>query len=357
MQSQARDIASMNNATSLRSITASVKSGWNFVMEKWRQSQWSEIAGAVFYAFVFRQSLLIALFCADFSIFHTRLGYFFPYTIDSLKEAPYDHGFFYKVLANSTLISLFALQHSIMARPSIQHLLLSYMPRWVERVLYLTSSTVLVKMMVTNWHPMLTVLWRADGKTRLVLDSAYWLGVAMLAVTHFAIYRTDAFGFRSSLTGREFPHVFEQLPLAFKIVRQPVLSCFLVVLWCGSYMTVGRLLFASMMSAYLYVGMTFREKDLESRYGQSYLEYKQQVPLLLPFQNDFLNMFKPPADRVHPQHAQRAAEPAETELPERLVGPVAEEKMSEAFEKLSHVRKRMETERAAGVSASPRMVG
>ena len=190
-------------------------------------------------------------------------------------------------IVNLALILVFALQHSVMARPGFKRIWTQIIPEAVERSSYILFSTLLLIALMVYWQPMPRIVWDASGTSLgLTLSVIFWAGWGGLLASTFMIDHFDLFGLRQvyqtfrqrELTRGEFHKRF-----FYKLVRHPIMTGFLVAFWATPVMTVGHLLFAVAMTVYVYLAVKiFEEKDLVAEIGQPYIDYQAEVGPCLP---------------------------------------------------------------------------
>ena len=57
---------------------------------------------------------------------------------------------------------------------------------------------------------------------------------------------------------------------------------FMIAFWVTPLMTVGRLLFAGVTTAYILIAIQIEERDLIALFGDEYREYRTRTPMLIP---------------------------------------------------------------------------
>jgi protein-S-isoprenylcysteine O-methyltransferase Ste14 len=184
------------------------------------------------------------------------------------------------------LLTLFGLQHSLMARPGFKRRWTRIIPQHLERSTYVLIAALLVILVVAGWQPIEGQLWKVTGQWMIAVVSALAaLGWLMIPLCSFLTDHLELFGLRQ-VAEYAFGWVqpkseFKQRAL-YKKVRHPMMLGFLVAFWAAPYMTLGHLLFAMTMTAYILVGIHFEERDLADKHGQAYRDYQARVPKLLP---------------------------------------------------------------------------
>jgi methanethiol S-methyltransferase len=188
-------------------------------------------------------------------------------------------------LADVALITLFGLQHSIMARPAFKTWWTRVVPSHLERSTFVVIASVLVVVIVQFWQPIDGDLWWVSGAGATVLYSISLLGWLTIPVVSFLTDHFELFGLRQVFAyafGR--PHAkpeFKQRAF-YKTVRHPMMLAFLVAFWATPRMTAGHALFAGLMTCYILTGIYFEERDLARVHGKAYRDYQSRVPMLLP---------------------------------------------------------------------------
>ena len=191
------------------------------------------------------------------------------------------------VFADTLLLALFAIPHSVMARPAFKRWWTRIVPPAVERSTYVLTSSLLLGLLYWQWLPIPTVLWDVTNpKGRFFLHVVFWVGWAIVLLSTFLISHFDLFGLRQVyLHASAHPYT----PVGFKYrglyryVRHPIMLGFLLAFWATPTMTIGHLLFAGATTAYILIALQLEERDLVSFHGEPYRAYQQQVRMLLPF--------------------------------------------------------------------------
>lgn len=206
-----------------------------------------------------------------------------PYSIDKGKTAP----FFLALLINVGLIFLFGLPHSVMARPRFKQWWTRIIPAAAERSTFMLQAGLLALLLIWQWRAMPTVIWHIEQPLlTAVVWGLYGLGWLVAFWATWSINHFELTGLQqvyANLRKREPEPVVFKLPWLYRLVRHPMQFGVLIAFWAAPHMTVGRLVFALSMSAYILVGLYFEERDLVRRYGDSYRAYQQQTPKLLPW--------------------------------------------------------------------------
>lgn len=207
-----------------------------------------------------------------------------PYSIDLGRDMG---SFGSALLVNVTLIALFGLQHSVMARPKFKRTWTRVVPKEAERSAYVLLASAVLSLLVWQWRPIPTpVLWQADAGWTVALGwSVMGLGVAILLWATFLIDHFELLGLRQgwdTLRGKKLSAPAFVTPYLYRIVRHPQYLGWLMIFWGTPTMTAGHLLFTTGMSAYVLVAIRFEERDLVRHIGEKYARYREQVPPLVP---------------------------------------------------------------------------
>ena len=189
------------------------------------------------------------------------------------------------IVVNLLLMSLFAIQHSVMARPSFKLWMTNLLPAACQRSTYVLLSSLILLLLFWQWRPIPTPVWQTSGIAAWLLTSIHWLGWLIAFASTHMIDHFDLFGLRQAFVafrGTEITGQSFRTPLLYKIVRHPLMLGFLLAFWATPEMTVGHLLFAIANTAYILVGLQLEERDLIAEFGATYQAYRRRVPMLLP---------------------------------------------------------------------------
>jgi protein-S-isoprenylcysteine O-methyltransferase Ste14 len=190
------------------------------------------------------------------------------------------------LLVNAGLLVLFAVPHSVMARPGFKRVWTRVVPQPVERSVYVLVANLAVVALMWFWQPIGTVIWDVPGPIgralMWTLFAAGWLLVplASLMINHF-----DLFGTRQVwLKFRERPYEYLpfRTPWLYKVIRHPLYVGWMIAFWATPTMTLGHLMFAAVLTAYMLIAIPIEERDLVAAYGSRYEEYRRRVPALVP---------------------------------------------------------------------------
>jgi protein-S-isoprenylcysteine O-methyltransferase Ste14 len=185
------------------------------------------------------------------------------------------------------LLSLFAVQHSVMARQAFKRAWTRIVPRAVERSTYVLATSIVLALVFWQWRPIpAPIVWGiGNAAAAQLLWAVFWLGWALVLVSTFLINHFELFGLQqvfARLTGREMPAQGFKTPLLYRYVRHPLYLGLLLSLWSVPVMTAGHLLFSIGLSGYILVGIWFEERDLVAQFGARYRRYRAEVGMLVP---------------------------------------------------------------------------
>ncbi len=203
-----------------------------------------------------------------------------PHTVNSGASVALGAG----LAVNIGLLLIWGVQHSLMARPGFKAVFTRIIPASAERATYSLGSGLCLAAIALWWQGTHTVVWHAEGLEMplRVISLAGW-GITVWAT--FQIDHFDLFGVKEpfcNLTGREYRQRDFVTPFLYRIVRHPIQTGVLIGTWSQAYMTQGQLLLTVGMTAYVFIGLYFEEKDLVKHFGKRYLAYMQQVPGVIP---------------------------------------------------------------------------
>ncbi|HXY50112.1 MAG TPA: NnrU family protein [Terriglobales bacterium] len=205
-----------------------------------------------------------------------------PKTIDSGATTPIADA----ILVDVLLLGLFAVQHSVMARPGFKHWWTHFVPAPVERSTYVLLTSLCLILMYWQWRPLTNVVWDVHNPAgRTLLQALFWLGWLIVLASTFMIDHFDLFGLRQVyfyLRGREYVAVGFKAPLLYKYCRHPLLLGFLIAFWAAPHMTTGHAMFAAVTTAYILLAIQLEEHDLIVAHGERYQEYRGRTSMLLP---------------------------------------------------------------------------
>ncbi len=224
-----------------------------------------------------------------------------PKTIDSGTEGPLIPA----LAMNTLLLGIFAIQHSVMARPAFKRWWTRFVPPAIERTTYVLLASLALAALLAHWRPILAPVWTITNPAGvLAMQVIFWLGWFVVLLSTFLINHFELFGLRqvwARLIGRTIPEPKFRTPFLYKRVRHPLYLGFLMAFWATPVMTAGHLLFAVGTTGYILIGIWLEERDLIALFGDQYRRYREQVSMLIPVPG---RKAKPEPDVVHPRPAE-----------------------------------------------------
>jgi len=208
-------------------------------------------------------------------------NYLVPKSIDVGSES----GLAESILVDAVLLGVFAVQHSVMARPTFKRWWTRIVPASCERSTYVLISSLLLILIFWQWRPIVTTIWLVEGWPAAIFTAISWIGWVTALASSYMIDHFNLFGLRQvfdELRGVSARVQLFKTPLLYRLVRHPLMLGFLLAFWATPHMTAGHLLFAVMTTGYVLVGVRLEERDLVAQLGASYEQYRRRVPMLMP---------------------------------------------------------------------------
>jgi len=230
--------------------------------------------GLVCYAIFFVTFLYALGFVGDFVV---------PVTMDG--PARMDTGS--ALLIDVVLLGIFAVQHSLMARPFFKRWFTRLIPESAERSTYVLFSSAALIALFAFWQPLGGVVWNVESTLgQALLYGTFFAGWMLVLVSTFLINHFDLFGLRQvwlQLLGKQYTHLRFGTPGPYKLIRHPLYLGWFLAFWATPTMTVTHLLFAFMTTAYILIAIQLEEHDLIDALGDDYRRYRERVPMIIPF--------------------------------------------------------------------------
>ena len=209
-------------------------------------------------------------------------GFAVPTRLDGTPSGPLA----LSLAIDAGLLTIFAVQHSVMARRWFKQRWTRIVPWPIERSTFTLFASVALGFLCWQWRALGGVVWSVQQPAaRLAIWIIFAFGWAQVLVMTFLINHFDLFGLRQVwlfLRGVPYTKVQFATPAPYRFVRHPLYLGFLIAFWSTPHMTLAHLVFAVATTAYIVVAIQFEERDLVHEYGPEYEEYRRSVPMLLP---------------------------------------------------------------------------
>jgi len=213
------------------------------------------------------------------------VGFIGNFAVPKSMDSPADGPWQVALLIDVGLLSLFALQHSIMARPAFKRVLTRIVPPQAERSTYVLASSLALLLLFWKWRPLGGTVWEVQNSVGASLFyAAYAFGWALVLFATVVINHFDLFGLRQvwlHLQGQPQSEVKFATPLLYRVVRHPLYVGWITVFWSTPVMTVTHLFFALTTTIYILIAIQFEERDLIAKHPE-YIDYRRQVPMIVP---------------------------------------------------------------------------
>jgi protein-S-isoprenylcysteine O-methyltransferase Ste14 len=205
-----------------------------------------------------------------------------PKSIDSGGNVP----FVQALLINALLLGLFAIQHSVMARPGFKRWWIKIIHKSIERSTFVLLTSIILLLIFWQWRPMLGTVWNIENYTgRFIFKVLFWFGWFVVFIATFMINHFDLFGLRQvylNFIGKEYTALKFQENILYKYTRHPIMLGFIIAFWATPRMSVGHLVFALATTGYILIAIQLEERDLISEHGKKYEYYRQRASMLIP---------------------------------------------------------------------------
>jgi protein-S-isoprenylcysteine O-methyltransferase Ste14 len=222
-----------------------------------------------------------------FGTFLYAIGFIGNFGVPRTLDGPANGPLAVSLAIDVGLLTLFAVQHSVMARKWFKDAWTKIVPGPIERSTYVLFSSLALILLFSLWRPLGGVIWSVEDPTgRIVLRGLFAFGFALVLVSTFLINHFDLFGLRQVwfyLLGRPYETLRFGTPGPYRLVRHPLYVGWLFAFWMTPVMTLAHLLFSLATTAYILLAIQFEERDLVREHGDTYEEYRRSVPMLVPF--------------------------------------------------------------------------
>jgi len=228
----------------------------------------------------------IACYAVFFATFLYALGFVGNFGVPRAIDGAPRVDFTTALLTDLALLALFAVQHSVMARPMFKRWFTRLVPESAERSTYVLFSSLALIALFAFWQPLGGRVWEiADPVWRGVMFAAFGFGWGLVLISTFLINHFDLFGLRQvwlQMAGKPYTHLKFGTPGPYKLIRHPLYLGWFFAFWATPVMTATHLLFALTTTAYILVAIQLEERDLIAALGDDYRRYRERVPMIIP---------------------------------------------------------------------------
>ena len=228
----------------------------------------------------------LACYAVFFAVFLYAVGFIGNFAVPKSIDSPREGTLAAALAVDLGLLALFALQHSVMARPAFKRWWTRFVPVEAERSTYVLFSSLALALLFWLWQPLGGNIWQVTSQAGVIsINVICALGWALLLYATFLINHFDLFGLRQVwlyALGTPYSQLQFKTPWLSRQVRHPLYVGWLMIFWATPVMTVAHLLFAAMTTAYILLAIQFEERDLIAEHPE-YARYRERVPMLLPW--------------------------------------------------------------------------
>ena len=189
------------------------------------------------------------------------------------------------IASNFVLLLAFGVQHSVMARKPFKAALTKVVPEAAERSVFVFATAIVLMWLYMAWQPMTGSVWQLEGAGALLMTLLFLVGATLVLWSTFMINHFELFGLAQAwryFKGKDEPEATFREPAMYKVSRHPLYLGIITVFWATPTMTTGHLFFASIWTAYVFIGIGYEERDLIDTFGDKYKDYMNRVPQIIP---------------------------------------------------------------------------
>ena len=227
----------------------------------------------------------VACYAAFFATFLYAIGFIGDFVVPKTIDSGVPGSAAQAVIVDLLLLGVFAIQHSVMARPGFKRAWTRVVPKPVERATYVLASSAAMWLMFAFWQPIPVSVWQLHGFAAVAMEALFFLGVLTVLYATFLIDHFDLFGLRQVvLYFRGMPYTEKRFstPSLYRYMRHPLYVGWFMTFWFTPEMSAGHLLFAAVASAYILVAVVFEERDLLDLLGDDYRTWRERTPKFIP---------------------------------------------------------------------------
>ena len=237
-------------------------------------------------------------YIAFFLTFIYAVGFIGNLYVPKSMDSPARLSFWPALFIDALLLLMFAVQHSVMARPAFKEKLTQFIPAAAERSTYVLCSSLLLIALFALWQPIGGVVWNVtEPVVRNAINAVFGFGFALVFVATLLINHFDLFGLRQValyLVRKPYTYLEFRTPLFYRYMRHPLYVGWMIAFWATPTMTGAHLLFAALTSIYMLMAIRWEERDLVMVHGSKYQDYQKRVPKLIPS----LAPYRAPEERI-----------------------------------------------------------
>jgi protein-S-isoprenylcysteine O-methyltransferase Ste14 len=227
----------------------------------------------------------VACYAAFFASFLYLAGFVSGFLTPTKLDGPMTTPFWTALGIDLGLLLVFALQHSIMARPSFKRVWTQIVPEPAERSTYVLFTVVALALIFWQWRPLGGVVWDVQNSAaRAVIFGIAVFGWLLVLGSTFAINHFDLFGLRQVwlyLRKKPYTHLKFKTPVPYNVVRHPLYVGWAIAFWATPTMTASHMVFAVGSVIYMLIAIYFEERNLV-QFHPEYASYRKRVPMIVP---------------------------------------------------------------------------